>query len=74
MNVTNSDRAQRLTDHAGKILRLTESAAAPGNSFMGRADAKPEIYTYGNRNLQGLAVHPDTGRSGKQNIALGAAS
>jgi glucose/arabinose dehydrogenase len=56
------DRAQRLTDHAGKILRLTEEgAAAPGNPFMGRADAKPEIYTYGNRNLQGLAVHPDTG-------------
>jgi aldose sugar dehydrogenase len=56
------DRAQRLTDHAGKILRLTEEGtAAPGNPFMGRTDAKPEIYTYGNRNLQGLAVHPDTG-------------
>jgi glucose/arabinose dehydrogenase len=56
------DRAQRLTDHAGKILRLTEEGApAPGNPFMGRADAKPEIYTYGNRNLQGLAIHPDTG-------------
>lgn len=56
------DRAQRLTDHAGKILRLTEDgAAAPGNPFMGRSDAKPEIYTYGHRNLQGLALHPDTG-------------
>jgi aldose sugar dehydrogenase len=28
---------------------------------MGRADAKPEIYSYGHRNLQGLAIHPDTG-------------
>ena len=57
------DRAQRLTDHAGKVLRLTEEGApAPGNPFMGRADAKPEIYTYGNRNLQGLAIHPDTGQ------------
>jgi glucose/arabinose dehydrogenase len=56
------DRAQRLTDHAGKVLRLTEEGApAPGNPFMGRTDAKPEIYTYGNRNLQGLAIHPDTG-------------
>ena len=57
------DRAQRLTDHAGKVLRLTEDgAAAPGNPFIGRSDAKPEIYSYGHRNLQGLAVHPDSGQ------------
>ena len=56
------DRAQRLTDHAGKVLRLTaDGAPAPGNPFIGRADAKPEIYSYGHRNLQGLAIHPDTG-------------
>src|SRR5688572_4386039 len=56
------DRAQRLTDHAGKVLRLTaDGAPAPGNPFIGRADAKPEIFSYGNRNLQGLAIHPDTG-------------
>jgi len=56
------DRAQRLTDHAGKVLRLTEEgAAAPGNPFAGRPDARPEIYSYGHRNLQGLAFHPDTG-------------
>jgi glucose/arabinose dehydrogenase len=56
------DRAQRLNEHAGKILRLTaEGAAAPGNPFAGRADAKPEIYSWGHRNLQGLAFHPDTG-------------
>jgi glucose/arabinose dehydrogenase len=57
------DRAQRLTDHAGKVLRLTEDGApAPGNPFIGRSDAKPEIYSFGHRNLQGLAVHPDTGQ------------
>jgi glucose/arabinose dehydrogenase len=57
------DRAQRLTDHAGKVLRLTEDGAvAPGNPFIGRSDAKPEIYSYGHRNLQGLGVHPDTGQ------------
>src|SRR5688572_2425777 len=56
------ERAQRLTDHAGKVLRLTaDGAPAPGNPFIGRADAKPEIFSYGNRNLQGLAIHPDTG-------------
>ena len=56
------DRAQLLNDHAGKVLRLTQDgAAAPGNPFIGRQDAKPEIYTYGHRNLQGLAIHPDTG-------------
>jgi glucose/arabinose dehydrogenase len=56
------DRAQRLTDHAGKVLRLTEEGApAPGNPFTGRADARPEIYSYGHRNLQGVAFHPDTG-------------
>ena len=56
------NRAQLLTDHAGKVLRLTEDGAvAPGNPFAGRADAKPEIYSYGHRNLQGLAFHPDSG-------------
>jgi aldose sugar dehydrogenase len=57
------DRAQRLNDHAGKILRLTQDGApAASNPFMGRQDAKPEIFTYGNRNMQGLAIHPDTGQ------------
>lgn len=56
------NRAQTLTDHAGKVLRLTEDGAvAPGNPFAGRADAKPEIYSYGHRNLQGLAFHPESG-------------
>jgi glucose/arabinose dehydrogenase len=32
------------------------------NPFVGRADAAPEVFSYGHRNPQGLAVHPDTGR------------
>jgi glucose/arabinose dehydrogenase len=56
------NRAQTLTDHAGKVLRLTEDGGVPpGNPFVGRTDAKPEIYTYGHRNLQGLAFHPESG-------------
>lgn len=56
------NRAQMLTDHAGKVLRLREDGTVPpDNPFVGRSDAKPEIYSYGHRNLQGLAVHPETG-------------
>jgi glucose/arabinose dehydrogenase len=56
------NRAQNLALHGGKVLRLTEDGAAPqDNPFVGNKDAKPEIYTYGNRNAQGLAIHPQTG-------------
>jgi glucose/arabinose dehydrogenase len=56
------DRAQDLDDPAGSILRLTEDGEpAPGNPFLGRADARPEIFSTGHRNPQGLARHPETG-------------
>ena len=55
-------RAQRLDDHAGKILRLTDDGKpAPGNPFLGDPKAKPEIFSLGNRNVQGAALHPKTG-------------
>jgi aldose sugar dehydrogenase len=55
-------KAQQLTNHAGKVLRLTEDGGVPrDNPFAGKPGVKPEIYTYGHRNLQGLAWHPDTG-------------
>jgi len=54
--------AQRLDNHVGKVLRLRDDGTAPrDNPFVGRADARPEIYTYGHRNAQGLAWHPVTG-------------
>lgn len=54
--------AQDLGSHVGKVLRLRDDGTAPAdNPFVGRAGAKPEIYTYGHRNAQGLAWHPDTG-------------
>jgi glucose/arabinose dehydrogenase len=54
--------AQKLDNHVGKVLRLRDDGTAPpDNPFVGRADARPEIYTYGHRNAQGLAWHPETG-------------
>jgi glucose/arabinose dehydrogenase len=54
--------AQDLNSHVGKVLRLRDDGTAPAdNPFVGRKDAKPEIYTYGHRNAQGLAWHPATG-------------
>ncbi len=56
-------RAQRLDDLGGKIVRLRDDGSVPpDNPFVGRRDARPEIFTYGHRNPQGLAMHPDTGR------------
>jgi len=55
-------KAQGLNNHVGKTLRLRDDGAVPpDNPFVGRADAKPEIFTYGHRNGYGLAVHPETG-------------
>ena len=59
---TDKERAQRLGDLAGKVLRLErDGRPAEGNPFLGRAGARPEVFTYGHRNPQGLAVNPATG-------------
>jgi glucose/arabinose dehydrogenase len=59
---TDRNRAQDTSNHAGKVLRLRDDGTVPpDNPFVGRAGFKPEIYSYGHRNLQGLTVHPDTG-------------
>jgi glucose/arabinose dehydrogenase len=59
---SNPPRAQALDDSAGKLLRLTENGEIPpDNPFVDRADVLPEIYTLGNRNIQGLMVHPESG-------------
>jgi len=55
-------KAQSLNNHVGKTLRLRDDGTVPpDNPFVGRTDAKPEIFTYGHRNGYGLAVHPETG-------------
>ena len=56
------DRAQGLDDHRGKIVRLHDDGRVPeDNPFRGRTGARPEIFSYGNRNVQGAALHPGTG-------------
>ena len=56
------DMAQGLDNGLGKILRITtEGQPAEGNPFLDDAEALPEIYSYGHRNVQGVAVHPETG-------------
>jgi len=55
-------RAQRLDDAAGSILRFTDDGNIPeDNPFVDRRGALSEIYSYGHRNPQGIAVHPQTG-------------
>jgi glucose/arabinose dehydrogenase len=55
------NRAQDLSDLAGKVIRITENGQVPpDNPFVGQSSVRPEIYTYGNRNPQGLALHPYT--------------
>lgn len=58
----NRDLAQSLETHNGKVIRLTEEGNTPAdNPFVDRAGAKPEIWSYGHRNPQGIARHPHNG-------------
>ena len=60
---TYRDEAQNLANHLGKIVRVTPDGAVPrDNPFVGRNGAKPEIWSYGHRNSQGAALHPQTGK------------
>jgi glucose/arabinose dehydrogenase len=55
-------QAQSLNSGLGKVVRITrDGQPVTGNPFIGRADARAEIYSYGHRNPQGLAVNPVTG-------------
>lgn len=66
--VTQGDRyigmaqAQLLDNHIGKVVRLNpDGSPAKDNPFVGREGAKPEIWSYGHRNIQAAALHPQTG-------------
>jgi len=55
------EQAQNLSNHLGTIVRIMPDGKIPqDNPFVVRGDARPEIYTYGNRNVQGLALRPGT--------------
>ena len=56
------DRAQKLYDHAGSVIRLHDDGRVPAdNPFVSKAGALAEKWTLGNRNMQGAVLHPKTG-------------
>ncbi|HJV28085.1 MAG TPA: PQQ-dependent sugar dehydrogenase [Aromatoleum sp.] len=56
------DRAQDLGSHLGKVVRIRpDGSVPPDNPFVKRPGAAPEIWSYGHRNMQGAALHPQTG-------------
>ncbi len=56
------ERAQKLDDHAGKLIRLHDDGRVPeDNPFVGQPGAWNEIFSYGHRNPQGMTVHPQSG-------------
>ncbi|WP_222984554.1 PQQ-dependent sugar dehydrogenase [Flagellimonas meishanensis] len=55
------DSAQTLDNHLGKVMRIFDDGRIPkDNPFVGRPNSKPEIWSYGHRNPQGLTLHPET--------------
>ena len=60
-DATDRQIAQQLNSLGGKTLRLNDDGTVPSdNPFVGRSDARPEIWTYGNRNSQGIDFQPGT--------------
>ncbi len=61
-DIVTRPQSQDLNSSLGKIIRITpDGKPAPGNPFENNSSARPEIYSYGHRNVQGLAFHPVTG-------------
>jgi aldose sugar dehydrogenase len=58
--LTFRDKAQTLDNHFGKIIRLFDDGSVPSdNPFVGQTTKKPEIWSYGHRNVQGITVLGD---------------
>jgi aldose sugar dehydrogenase len=57
------DQAQDLSSGIGKIVRINLDGSTPeDNPFVNRKAVRPEIWSYGHRNIQGAAIHPQTGQ------------
>lgn len=55
-------QAQDPSNHVGTVARINDDGSVPtDNPFVGKKSHLPEIYTYGNRNVQGMALNPVTG-------------
>lgn len=56
------DSAQTLNNHLGKVLRIYEDGRVPeDNPYVGKPNTKPEVWSYGHRNPNGLTLNPFTG-------------
>ncbi|HUG72831.1 MAG TPA: PQQ-dependent sugar dehydrogenase [Steroidobacteraceae bacterium] len=56
-------QSQDLNSHFGKVVRINTDGTAPAdNPFVGRADAKPEVWSYGHRNVQAATIDSATGK------------
>ncbi|MFO7998471.1 MAG: PQQ-dependent sugar dehydrogenase [Bacteroidales bacterium] len=56
------NNAQLLTNHNGTVMRFNDDGSVPpDNPFVGEPEAMPQIWSYGHRNIQGMALHPQTG-------------
>ena len=64
--ITLGDRGQRnpsqdLASHTGSLIRINDDGSIPkDNPFLNDKNAQPEIYSYGHRNIQGIALKPET--------------
>jgi aldose sugar dehydrogenase len=57
------EEAQRTENHLGTLVRIRPDGTVPAdNPLVRNPQAKPEIWSYGHRNIQGAALHPETGR------------
>jgi glucose/arabinose dehydrogenase len=63
INSVDWPQPQQLDSNMGKVLRINSDGSIPkDNPFVGRAGAHPEIYALGFRDIQGVAIHPRTGK------------
>lgn len=61
-DIRSRPQAQDINSGLGKVVRITKDGKpAPGNPFAGNPNARAEVYSYGHRNVQGIALHPATG-------------
>ncbi len=57
------DPAQDLSNHLGTVIRLNRDGSVPkDNPFVGKANARDEIWSYGHRNIESAAIDPATGK------------
>ena len=56
------DQAQKLDNHIGKVIRINTDGSSPDdNPYIAKTGTKAEVWSYGHRNIQGAALHPQTG-------------